>query len=48
MSFFEAIRLIELAKESGADAAKFQHHNVSRYVSDFGFKNLTRGGKHYI
>lgn len=35
--------LIKLAKESGADAVKFQHHDVSKYVSDFGFKNL--GGK---
>jgi sialic acid synthase SpsE len=38
-----AKKLIELAKESGADAVKFQHHDVSKYVSDFGFKNL--GGK---
>ncbi|MDB4060243.1 N-acetylneuraminate synthase family protein [Flavobacteriaceae bacterium] len=35
--------LIELAKESGADAVKFQHHDVKKYVSDYGFKNL--GGK---
>ena len=35
--------LIEIAKESGADAAKFQHHDVSKYVSDIGFKSL--GGK---
>lgn len=35
-----AIKLIKLAKESGADAVKFQHHNVSKYVSDHGFKNL--------
>lgn len=35
--------LIKLAKESGADAVKFQHHDVSKYVSDYGFKNL--GGK---
>jgi sialic acid synthase SpsE len=35
-----AKRLIEIAKESGADAAKFQHHDVRKYVSDFGFKNL--------
>ena len=35
--------LIRLAKESGADAVKFQHHNVDKYVSDYGFKKL--GGK---
>ena len=35
--------LITLAKECGADAVKFQHHNVRKYVSDDGFKNL--GGK---
>ena len=29
-----------LAKESGADAVKFQHHNCDKYVSDYGFKNL--------
>ena len=35
--------LIKLATESGADAVKFQHHDVTKYVSDYGFKNL--GGK---
>tara|TARA_B100001059_G_scaffold133721_1_gene133922 strand:- start:4805 stop:5881 length:1077 start_codon:yes stop_codon:yes gene_type:complete len=35
-----AKKLILLAKESGADAVKFQHHDVSKYVSDYGFKNL--------
>lgn len=35
--------LIKLAKESGADAVKFQHHDVKKYVSDYGFKSL--GGK---
>lgn len=35
--------LIELAKNSGADAVKFQHHDVKKYVSDYGFKKL--GGK---
>jgi sialic acid synthase SpsE len=35
-----AIKLISLAKKSGADAVKFQHHDVKKYVSDFGFKNL--------
>lgn len=38
-----AKRLIALAKESGADAVKFQHHDVLKYVSDKGFKEL--GGK---
>tara|TARA_B110000046_G_C12999228_1_gene401449 strand:- start:934 stop:2007 length:1074 start_codon:yes stop_codon:yes gene_type:complete len=38
-----AMHLIKLAKESGADAVKFQHHDVKKYVSDYGFKNL--GGK---
>jgi|TARA_B110000444_G_scaffold251823_1_gene280236 sialic acid synthase SpsE len=42
-SLARAIKLINLAKESGADAVKFQHHNVAKYVSDFGFKRL--GGK---
>lgn len=36
-------KLIELAKSSGADAVKFQHHDVRKYVSDKGFKGL--GGK---
>ena len=35
--------LIKLAKESGADTVKFQHHDVKKYVSDYGFKSL--GGK---
>lgn len=38
-----AKHLIELAKSSGADAVKFQHHDVRKYVSDRGFKSL--GGK---
>ena len=32
--------LIWLAKESGADAAKFQHFKAEMIVSDFGFKHL--------
>ena len=32
--------LIHLAKESGADAAKFQNFKAPKIVSDFGFKNL--------
>lgn len=39
-----AKHLISLAKESGADAVKFQHHDVRKYVSDKGFKEL--GGKY--
>ena len=35
--------LIELAQQAGANAVKFQHHDVTKYVSDYGFKNL--GGK---
>ena len=35
--------LIFLAKESGADAVKFQHFKAEKIVSDFGFKSL--GGK---
>ena len=35
-----AKKLIELAKINGADAVKFQHHDVKKYVSDKGFKNL--------
>ena len=38
-----AKELIMLAKDSGSDAVKFQHHDVRKYVSDFGFKAL--GGK---
>ena len=32
--------LIDVAVDAGADAVKFQHHDVSKYVSDEGFKNL--------
>lgn len=32
--------LIYLAKEAGADCAKFQHFLAEKIVSDFGFKNL--------
>ena len=35
-----AFKLIELAKESGADAAKFQHFQASKIVSDYGFSQL--------
>lgn len=33
-----AYKLIELAKESGADAAKFQNFTANKIVSDIGFK----------
>ena len=45
-SLKRAIKLIELAKEAGADAAKFQHHNVKKYVSDVGFKSLKKKLSH--
>src|SRR5512146_372042 len=32
--------LIRLAKEAGADAAKFQNFRAPKIVSDFGFKSL--------
>ena len=32
--------LIWLAKEAGADAAKFQHFKAEKIVSDLGFKSL--------
>lgn len=38
-----AKKLISLAQESGANAVKFQHHDVRKYVSDKGFRSL--GGK---
>lgn len=41
-----AKELIYLAKQSGADATKFQHFKASDIVSDFGFKNLGRKTGH--
>jgi N-acetylneuraminate synthase len=35
-----ALMLIHLAKESGADAAKFQNFRAPKIVSDYGFKNM--------
>ncbi len=35
-----AIMLIQLAKEAGADAAKFQNFRAPQIVSDYGFKSL--------
>ena len=36
--------LIHLAKEAGADAAKFQNFTADKIVSDYGFKHM--GGQH--
>jgi N-acetylneuraminate synthase len=35
-----ALALMTLAKESGADAAKFQHFRAEHIVSDYGFRSL--------
>ena len=35
-----AIKLIKLAKDAGADAAKFQHYTAKSLVSNIGFSNL--------
>ena len=39
--------LIYLAKEAGADCAKFQHFKASQIVSDKGFKNLGAAQSHH-
>ena len=36
----KAKKLIRLAKESGADAAKFQNFQVNKIVSKLGFDNM--------
>jgi len=38
-----AVELIRLAKQAGADAAKFQNFSAPKIVSDYGFKSL--GGR---
>lgn len=38
--------LIYLAKENGAEAAKFQHYSAEELVSDFGFKSLSGINSH--
>lgn len=38
--------LIYLAKEAGADAAKFQHFKANTIVSDVGFKSLSSNSSH--
>lgn len=39
-SLARALELIRLAKEAGADAAKFQHFKADQIVSDHGFRSL--------
>ena len=41
-----AFKLIELAKESGAHAAKFQNFKAAKIVSKFGFENLGSKSTH--
>lgn len=45
-SIDRARKLIHLAKEAGADAAKFQHFKASKIVSDYGFEHLTEQKSH--
>ena len=45
-NFERAIKLINLAKEAGADAAKFQNFIAPKIVSDFGFKSLKERQAH--
>lgn len=42
----KAKELIYMAKEAGADAAKFQHFKAKTIVSDYGFKNLGAKASH--
>jgi N-acetylneuraminate synthase len=42
----KAYKLIELAKEAGADAAKFQNFQAEKIVSKFGFENLDVQSSH--
>ena len=41
-----ARELIQMAAEAGANAAKFQHFQADKIVSDFGFRSLGVGGSH--
>ena len=41
-SLSRAKKLILLAKQAGADAAKFQHFSAKTIVSDLGFKKLKK------
>lgn len=45
-SLKRAFKLIELAKEAGADAAKFQNFTANKIVSKFGFDNLSGDATH--
>ncbi len=45
-SLERAIQLIRLAKQAGADAAKFQNFRAPKIVSDYGFRSL--GGSSLI
>lgn len=45
-SLERAYKLIELAKESGADAAKFQNFQAEKIVSNFGFQSLGQKMSH--
>ena len=38
--------LIHLSAEAGANAVKFQHHNVAKYVSAYGFESLGKKVSH--
>ena len=39
-----AKKLIDIATNAGADAVKFQHHDCSKYVSDYGVSKTDRTG----
>jgi sialic acid synthase SpsE len=39
-SLERAVELVKLAKQAGADAAKFQNFSAAKIVSDYGFKSL--------
>ncbi|HEV2489260.1 MAG TPA: N-acetylneuraminate synthase family protein [Candidatus Acidoferrales bacterium] len=41
-----ALKLIRLAKQAGAEAAKFQHFRAPKIVSDYGFRSLGRQISH--
>jgi len=41
-----AKELIYMAKDAGADAAKFQHYSANSLVSDYGFKNMRNNNSH--
>ena len=45
-SLKRALKLIRLAAQAGADAAKFQHFKAETIVSDLGFKSLKKKLSH--